>query len=237
MSTASGGAGTAPDDGLGPLVAVGRPRGLLRGTAAAAREIAANRQLLGRLVVKEIRSRYNDSYLGILWSLLRPIVQLAVYYLFIGQILGAAHNVPGFAVFVFANLTIWGLFTETLTSGTSSILANAGLVKKIYLPREIFPLTSLGSALFNFAIQFVILILATLLFGVFPAHVELLYAIPSIAVMAVFGLALGMALGAVNVYLRDTQHFVEIAVMLLFWASPSLYSLTFVHNAVGGTIW
>jgi ABC-2 type transport system permease protein len=226
----------ADDGGLGPLITVGRPKGLIPGTVAAFRELRAHRELLVLLVTKEIKSRYNGSYLGILWSLLRPIVQLAIYYLFIGQVLGAAHSIPGFAIFVFGNLTIWGLFTETVGSGTSSILSNAGLVKKIYLPREIFPLTSLGSALFNYLVQFVILILATLVTGVFPAHVELLYVIPAVLLMSIYGLALGLALGALNTYLRDTQHLVEIAIMLMFWASPILYSLSFVHRAIGGTV-
>jgi ABC-2 type transport system permease protein len=224
------------DDGLGPLVRVGRPRGLLAGTAAAVREIFANRQLLRRLVAKDVKSRYHDSYLGVFWSLLRPIIQLAIYYLFIGKVLGAAHQVPSFAVFVFGNLTIWTLFTETVGSGTSSILSNAGLVKKVYLPREIFPLTALGGAMFNFVIQFVILIIATVLFGVFPFHLELLYVIPSVLIMAIWGLAFGMALGAINTYLRDTEHLVAVALMLFFWASPILYSLKFVHDAIGGTI-
>lgn len=224
------------DDGLGPLVPVGRPKGLIEGTKAALREIVGHRELLRRLVVKDVKSRYHDSYLGVFWSLLRPIIQLAVYYFFIGKVLGAAHSVPAFAVFVFGNLTIWTLFTETVGSGTSSILSNAGLVKKVYLPREIFPLTALGGALFTFLIQFVILIIATALFGVFPWHLELLYVIPAVLIMSIWGLALGMALGAINTYLRDTEHLVAIALMLFFWASPILYSLRFVHQAMGGTV-
>jgi len=225
-----------PDtDDLNGLVLVGRPRGLLRGTAAAAREVWRRRQLLWLLIVREVKSRYNGSYLGVLWSLGRPIVQLLVYYIFIGHVLQAAKSIPDFAIFIFTNLTIWGLFTETVSSGTTSIRSNAGLVKKVYLPREIFPITSLGAAFFNFIVQFVILIIATAVLGVLPLHAGLLYLVPAVLIMAIYGLAIGMALGAINAYLRDTEHLVDIALMLMFWASPILYSLAFMHSALAGT--
>jgi ABC-2 type transport system permease protein len=223
------------DATFGPLRPVGRPKQLFRGTAAALRELASSRELINRLVAKEIKARYKDSYLGIVWSLMRPIVQLAIYYIFIGQVLGAARSIPDFAVFIFANLVLWTLLHDTISNGTTSIVTNGGLVKKIYLPREIFPLTALGSASFNFLIQFAVLLIATAIFGVFPVHWELLYALPAVAIVAVWGLAFGMAFAAINVYLRDTEHLVEIGLMLFFWASPILYSLSFAHNALGGT--
>ena len=97
--------------------------------------------------------------------------------------------------------------------------ANAGLVKKVYLPREVFPLASVGSALFNFGVQLVVLLIATVAVLKPPLHLEILYAVPSLAVIVVYGLAFGMFFGAVNVYLRDIQYLVEVATMLLFWAS------------------
>jgi ABC-type polysaccharide/polyol phosphate export systems, permease component len=223
-------------DGLPPLLSVGRPRGLLTGTRAAAVELYRSRELVRRLIAKEIKSRYKDSYLGVVWSLFRPIIQLAIYYVFIGHFLGAARAIPDFAIFIFAGLTAWTFFNEVVSGGTASIFANAGLVKKIYLPREIFPITSLGAGLFNFAIQFAVLTAATVLFGVFPLHWAIFYVIPAVLILAVYGLALGMLLGAINVYLRDTEHLVEIALMLMFWASPILYSLSFVNGAIGGTV-
>lgn len=227
---------TTADDELGPLRLVGRPRRLIPGTIAAVRELVAHRELVGRLIIKEIKARYKDSYLGIVWSLMRPVVQLAIYYLFIGQVLGAARSIPDFAIFIFGNLVLWTLIHDTISNGTTSIHTNGGLVKKIYLPREIFPLTAWGSAMFNFIIQFAVLLAACALFGAFPLHWELLYVIPAVLIMSIYGLAFGMAFAAINVYLRDTQHLIEIALMLFFWASPILYSLAFVHNALQGGI-
>ena len=116
---------------------------------------------------------------------------LLIYYVAIGQFLGAARGIPDFAIFVFAGLTIWGLYAEIVTGGTLSIVGNAGLIKKVYLPREIFPLAATGSALFNFAIQFVVLVGATIVLGQFPVSWNLLYLPVAIVIVLVYGVGAG----------------------------------------------
>lgn len=214
-----------------PLQPVGAPTGRGAGWNAV-RTIVARRRLLGLLVRRDLKAKYKDSTLGFLWSLIRPLIQLAVYFVVMGQFLGAAKNIPDFAVYVFAGLSILGLFTEIVTGGTSSVLANGGLVKKVYLPREVFPLSSVGSATFNFAIQLIVLLAATFLVGKPPAHIQVLYAIPSFLVIIVYGTALALLFSAINVYLRDTQYLVEVITMLLFWASPVVYSWEMVKTLV-----
>ena len=218
-----------------PFLDVSSRRGGLRGGNGSVQEIWRHRELLLLLVGREIKARYKDSSLGVVWSLFRPLVQLAIYYLAIGQILGAARATPDFAVFVFIGLTLWGLFTEIVQSATTSIIGNAGLVKKVYLPREIFPLSSVGGALFNFGIQSVVLLLGIVVLASFPIGWSLLLAPAAVITVVVFATAIGLALSAINVYLRDVQHFVEIAILVLFWASPIVYSFTFVHNALAGS--
>lgn len=217
-----------------PLLPVGQDQGFFRGTLTSVKDIWNHRELLGLLVRREIKARYKDSSLGLLWSMVRPLAQLLIYYFAIGEIMGLARNIPSFAIFVFVGLTVWGLFTEIVSSGTSSIINNSGLVKKVYLPREIFPLGSIGSALFNFAIQFVILIAATLIGGQFPTTADVLYAPLAFLTILVFAASVGILLSAVNVYLRDVQHFVEVALVILFWASPIVYSFSFVHDQLQG---
>jgi ABC-2 type transport system permease protein len=217
-----------------PLVEVNRRTTLLHGTAGSIREIWQYRELLGRLVKREVKVRYKDSSLGILWSLFRPLVQLLIYYFAIGQVLGAARSVPDFAIFVFIGLTMWALFSEILASATVSIIGNSGLVKKVYLPREIFPLASVGSAFVNFCIQLVVLLLGIALLSYFQFGWTLLYAPAAVATILVYGTALGFALSALNVYFRDVQHFTEIFILIFFWVSPIVYSFTFVHNELQG---
>ncbi len=209
--------------------------GANRSFGRAAAEIWQRRELLGLLVRREIVSRYKNSVLGIVWSLLRPLALLLVYYVAIGKFLGAERSIPDFAIFVFAGLTIWTLFNEVMIGTSSSIVANGGLIKKVYLPREIFPLAAVGSALFNFAIQFVELLAATLIVW-HPPRLEALWSVPlAIVLLLLWGFAFGLALSALTVYLRDLQYALEIVLMVLFWASPIVYSVTFVHQALGGS--
>ena len=206
--------------------------GAVHGFIRAVRDILGQRELLDRLIRRELTAKYKDSSLGFLWTLIRPLVMLAIYYFAIGQVLGAERGIPSFAIFVFAGLTLWGLFSEIVTSGTSSIISNAGLIKKVYLPREIFPLAATGAALFNFAVQCVVLVAATIVLLEFPWHSEIFYAIPAAGVTLVFAVGTAILLSAVNVYLRDVQYLVEVALLVAFWVSPIVYSFGFVVNAM-----
>lgn len=98
------------------------------------------------------------------------------------------------------------------------------------MPREVFPLASVGSALFNFMIQLVVLLGATVLVGKPPLHLQFFYVIPALAVLVVYGTALGLLFSSLNVYLRDVQYLVELGTMLLFWASPVVYSWQMVSE-------
>ena len=218
-----------------PLLPVGQTTNFVTGTSASIREIWEHRELLGLLVRREIKARYKDSSLGLVWSLAKPLAQLLVYYFAIGQILGVARSIPSFAIFVFVGLITWGLFTEIVSSGTMSIINNAGLVKKVYLPREIFPLAAVGGGLFNFVVQFIILAAATVVAGQIPLTADLAFAPLALINVIVFASAMGMILAGVTVYLRDLQHLIEVVLTVLFWASPVVYSFSFVHTAIAGT--
>ncbi len=191
---------------------------------AAFRDLFQRREMLDLLVRRDLKAKYKDSALGFFWSLARPLMQLAIYFIVVGQFLGAARGIPDFGIYIFTGLTAIGLFTEIVVGATGAIVVNSGLVKKVYVPRELFPLASTGSALFNFAVQFSLLLAATAIAGAFPWHPEILYVIPSFLVLLVYGMAFGLLFSALNVYLRDVQYLVEVGTMLLFWASPVVYS-------------
>ena len=196
------------------------------------REIFQRRELLQLLVRRDLQARYRDSFLGFLWTVIRPIILFLMYYVVLGKFLRAADGVPDFAVYLFAGLTLYGFFNEMVVSATGSILANSGLVKKIYLPREIFPLASIGGAGFMFLVQCVVLLIAALIFRALPADpAQMLWFFPSVALILVYGLALGLLLSAVNVYLRDVQYLLDVVVMLAMWASPIVYTWGMVKGA------
>ena len=223
-----------------PLRPAGPRPGFLRGTVQSLRDIAGQNELLGLLVRRELKARYKDSVLGFFWSLLKPLAMLLVYYVAIGKFLGAEQvpgkpgGVPAFAVFIFTGLTAWQLFSDIVVGGTGSIVANAPLIKKVYLPREVFPLSVVGAALFNFAIQVGILIGATIVLGKFPAGDRWWYFVLALAVLIVFSTALALLLAAINVYLRDVQYLIEIMIMILLWASPIIYAWKLVDGVLDG---
>jgi ABC-2 type transport system permease protein len=219
-----------------PLLPAGPTPGFLKGTLFSIRDIWAHRELLGMLVRRELKARYKDSTLGFFWSLLRPLALLVVYYVAIGKFLGAQRATPDFAIFIYTGLTAWSLFAEIVSVGTNSILANGGLVKKVYLPREVFPLSVVGSALFNFGIQLVILIIATVAVGKPPTGSRLLFGVLALAVILVWATALAFLLSAANVYLRDVAYLVEIVLMFMFWAVPVVYAWKQVASHVSGLL-
>ena len=195
------------------------------------REIFERRDLLGLLVRRDLQARYRDSVLGFVWTLIRPIVQFLMYYLVLGQFLRAAEGVPQFAIFLFAGLTIYSFFAEMVQGATTSILSNAGLVKKIYLPREIFPLASAGAAAFMFFVQVLVLLAGAIIFQALPVPVDMLWFFPSVLLIVVYGLALGILLSALNVYLRDVQYVTDVVMMLAMWGSPIVYTWTMARDS------
>lgn len=215
-----------------PIRYPGTAPGVFRGTRHSVQDIWQHRELLGMLVRRELKARYKDSVLGFIWTLIRPLTMLLIYYVALGKFLGAERGIPDFAIFIYTGLTAWALFSEAVSAATGSIVANTGLIKKVYLPREIFPLATLGSSLFNFAIQLVILVVATVAAGAVPTGSRWAYLPLSLAVILVTVLGWSLLLAALNVFLRDIQYLVEIGLMIAFWASPIVYSWGLVADKV-----
>lgn len=215
-----------------PLRELGDKSSLVGGTKRAFADIWKRRELLRLLINRELKARYKDSNLGFVWSLFKPLSQLLIYFIVIGQFLGASRGIPSFAIFVFTGLTAWGFFLETVTGGTGSIVANSGLVKKVYLPREIFPLSTLGTSAVNSAIQLVILLSAIVVTGAIPSLAQLAYLPLALVVLVVYATLFALLLSALNVYMRDIQHLIEVITFLAFWASPIVYSYSYVQKAL-----
>ncbi len=196
------------------------------------REIFGRRELLGLLIRRDLQARYRDSFLGFLWTVIRPLIQFLMYYIVLGQFLRAAEGIPNFAIYLFSGLTLYVFFNDMIAGSTGSILNNAALVKKIYLPREVFPLASVGAAAFMGAVQLGVLLVAAIIFRALPDPVQMLWFFPSLLIVAVYGLAFGLLLSAMNVYLRDMQYLTEVVLMLAMWASPIVYSWAMVKDVL-----
>jgi ABC-2 type transport system permease protein len=218
----------ASDDAL---VRVNAPQTFWRGFVPAVRDVWAFRELLLNLVRKELKVRYKNSVLGFAWSLARPMFLLAIYYIVFDKILKA--GIPHFAFYLFSGLLAWDLFGSTLSAATLSIVGNAGLISKVYFPREILPLAAVGAGLFNFALQLLVLLASLLAFRYDFFGPNLLLLVPALLTLVVFMTAWSLFLAAANVYLRDVQHLLEVFLLFWFWMNPIVYPIQFVLKHKG----
>ncbi|KQZ09723.1 sugar ABC transporter permease [Agromyces sp. Root1464] len=199
------------------------------GQSAGLIDVFNRRYLLSLLVRKEVRVRYRGSVLGWLWSYVKPLTQFAVFYLALGIFLQQNDVIPNYAIYIFSGLIMVNLFNEAFSNGTKSLVDNAPLIKKIYLPRELFPVSSSLVAFVNFLPQVAITLVVCLIVGWTPSAVQLLGVLLAIAIILAFATGLSLLFGSVNVSFRDAQNFVDLIALVATWASPVLYQMSMVE--------
>ena len=180
-----------------------------------------SRELFVYLVRKEIKVKYKNSFLGFIWSMLNPALTLAVFYVLFTYFL--PNGIPNFVIYMFSATLVWNLFLTGVMGATSTVVANGSIVKKVAFPREILPLASVGSAFMFFLFQGIVMVAFMVGFWHRPAWGTIWLLVPAMAGVIMFSSALAVLLSAVNVYLRDTQHLVEVLLMAWFWAVPAVY--------------
>jgi ABC-2 type transport system permease protein len=206
-----------------------------RGSLTRSVEVWRYRELLVGLVRKELKVKYKNSVLGFLWSMLNPALTLVVFYLVFQVVL--PNGIPFFAIYLLSGVLVWNLVSASLPAATASVVSNAALVKKVAFPREILPLASIGAALVHFFLQAIVLIGALVVFR-YDVGVAYLPLLPlALAVLLLFLAATGILLAAVNVYMRDTQHFVELALLAWFWGTPIVYQYRLVADRLDENSW
>lgn len=204
-------------------------------------DLTSSRELLWNLTLRELRSRYKRSALGWAWSMLNPLATMLIYTFVFGVVLrtkpeaAMANGDRVFAFFLLCGLLPWNFFNLTTTTAMSALLANAGLVKKVWFPREILVLSNVGSLLVSFAIEMGLLCVALLVAGnmVLP---WLPVAIALMVLLTVFATGLGLVLAALNVYFRDLSYLWGILVQLWFFATPIVYPPELVQKRLHGWV-
>jgi ABC-2 type transport system permease protein len=186
-------------------------------------EIWRSRELLIYLVRTEIKVKYKNSFLGLIWSMIAPAMTLAVYTVVFGFFL--KNGIPNFVIFLFSGLLLWNFFQTGVITATGVVVNNAGLVKKVSFPREILALAAIGSAGVFFFFQACVMVIFMLVLSTPPAWTLLWLLLVALIPTLVFSSALALLFASVNVYLRDTQHLIEVLVAAAwFWACPIVYS-------------
>jgi len=195
------------------------------------KDLWQHRELLFNMTRKELKVKYKRSVLGFLWSFVTPLIMLAVFSLVFSIL--AKSQVNWFVVYLMAGLFPWLFFVNSLTQSVGSVVGNPGLVKKVYFPREVLPLGSIGANVFQFVMQMLILLAFLLIIGWhFSPYILMLPLVMLLEIVFTTGFVL--YLSAANVYLRDVQHFTEVATMAWFWLTPIVYVIGVVQGKLGG---
>jgi ABC-2 type transport system permease protein len=181
-------------------------------------------ELLRTLLRREIRMRYKGSALGLLWSLVYPLVMMGVYVLVFSVLWKSAKNIPHYPLFVLAGLAVWGFFQSGVQLGTSSLISNADLVKKVWFPRELIPAASVLAQTTSALIMVAILVVADLI--VVPETAKTMaLALPIFLALICLTLGFAWLLSVVNVFFRDVEHLLAVLFLPWFFLTPVLYGL------------
>jgi ABC-2 type transport system permease protein len=194
-------------------------------------EVFRRRYLLRLLVRREISARYQGSFLGLFWSYVQPATKLAMYYFVISVLV--ERGVENFAIHLFAGLVVVHYFTETFTAGTRSIVRNKALVRKMAVPREMFPVASMLVSAYHIVPGMVLLTGFCIALGWRPDPVGMAAAVLGLALITVLGTALALLFSAANVFFRDFSNVVQTLTQFTNFSVPMIYPYSKVSERFG----
>lgn len=193
------------------------------------KEIYEYREMINSLVRKDLRGRYKGSVLGFLWTFINPLLQLLVYNVVFSFIM--RNNIEKFYLYLFVALIPWIFFSATLTGGAVSIISQKDLVKKIYFPREVIPISYVTSCFVNMLLSFIVVFAVSLISGVRFTVLGLLSLPVIMLVEYILGLGMAFITSAVTVYFRDLEHILGIVSMAWMYMTPIVYSLEMIPES------
>lgn len=183
--------------------------------------------LLKNLVSKDFKIKYRRSVLGVAWSVLNPLFTMLVITTVFGKLLKI--EVENFATYYIVGFAIWNFFSEATSNSLGSILSSAPLIKKVYIPKYIFPLEKCLFSLVNFFFTLIAVIIVMLFQGVIPSVTAILFPIP-VMFCFVFVCGVSLFLSAATVYFRDIQHLYGVLLTMLMYLTPIIYPLEILEN-------
>ncbi|SEH56594.1 ABC transporter permease [Ruminococcus flavefaciens] len=190
------------------------------------KELYDYRQMIFSLVKKDLRGRYKGSVLGFLWTFINPLFQLIVYTIVFSKIL--RNDVPRYYLYLFVALIPWIFFSSSITVGAASIISQKDLVKKIYFPRMVIPISYVTSCFVNMLLCFIVIFAVIIVTGAGINFVAVL-TLPIIMIVEyIFALGMAMLSSAVTVYFRDLEHILGIVSMAWMYLTPIVYSKSIV---------
>ena len=193
------------------------------------RQVIRQRYVLRLIVTRQLAAMYGASLLGLLWSYVQPALRFGVYYAIMGLILRLQQNFPFFAVHLFTGMVVVHYFAETWNGGTRSIWQNRALMKKMRMPREIFPVAAMVVAAYHTAPQVLVLVLLAVLAGWHLTWAAVAAGTLGMSILVVFAAALAIAFSALNVFYRDFQNIVQTILQFMHFMVPMMYPFSRVY--------
>ena len=182
------------------------------------------RELLKTSVKKDIGGKYKHSFLGVLWSFINPLLQILVYALIFPLVMKNGGSYKDYTVFMVCGLIPWAYFTTVINRASFIMIENGNILKKVYFPRSILPLSLVTSETINFLV-YCIIILSFIVIKGFGISKFILFFPLVLLIQYVLLLGIALIFSAVTVYMRDIQHFIGVVLQLLFYATPIVYSI------------
>jgi lipopolysaccharide transport system permease protein len=201
------------------LVIIEPPRGWSR---LELRALFDYRELLFFLIWRDIKVRYKQTVLGAAWAILQPLLTMVVFSLFFGKLAGMPSDGVPYPIFSFTGLVPWTFFSYALTQASNSLVGNANLIRKVYFPRLVIPISAVLSGIVDFTLAFLVLLMMMAYFGIVPGSAVIW--LPAFLLLAlVTALGVGLWLSALNVLYRDVRHTVPFLVQIWLFATPIAY--------------
>ncbi|HEX3053171.1 MAG TPA: ABC transporter permease [Aggregatilineaceae bacterium] len=200
------------------------------------RELWEYRELLYFLTWRDIKVRYKQTVLGATWAIIQPLMTMVVFSLFFGNLAKIPSDGIPYPIFSYAALVPWTFFAYGLQQSSNSLVMSANLLKKIYFPRLVIPISSVLSGVVDFMLAFLILLIMMLAYGIAPT-INILF-LPLFLLLAfTTSLGVGMWLSAMNVQFRDVKYTIPFITQFWMFATPIAYPSSLIENALLRTIY
>jgi len=200
-------------------------------------EVFRRRYLLKLLVHSTVQSRYQGTFLGWFWSYLQPFVRFLMFYFVFQVLIGRGGNMENFAIHLVCGMVVVHFFTETFNGGTKSLVSNRGLIIKLPMPRELFPVATMLVAFWHTIPMIVITLVASMILGWTPDPMGLVAGFLSLALIAVLGLALALLFSVANVFFRDFGKVVQTLTQFVTFSVPMIYPFSMVEDRFSSIPW
>jgi len=192
-------------------------------------ELWQYRELLGFLTWRDVKIRYKQTLLGASWAVIQPFFTMIVFSLFFGNLAGIPSDGVPYPIFSYTALVPWTFFATGLTNSGNSLVGSANLLKKVYFPRLVIPISTVFSGVVDFIIAFAVLILMMLAYGILPT-INIIF-LPIFLLLAfITSLGVGLWLSAMNVQFRDVRYVIPFLTQFWLFATPIAYPSTLIEN-------